>query len=393
MDLLPVLGSRLSLPAAPWIMAQTWRNLLFAHWPVAPERLRPLVPPGLTLDTFDGMAWLGVVAFRLSGVRFRGTPALPGVSAFPEINVRTYVTCGGAPGVLFLSLDANNPPGIAVARPLFRLPYSYSRIAFAESAEGHPLPEPAPGRRPPARRLRRHVPAGRPDHTGAARLARCLAHRALRLLHGGAGRGALSLRNSARAVGAAAGGGRHPREHDGGGARPAAGGPPAAALRASHARRLLAAAPAARRPGAGRGLLRGAAGLVVRRGPALDPHNGQGYNAGEWRPAPEGVPHEADRPDPVPQRRAIAADRPRHDPAPGGGGRRGRGADHRRRQPRPHRRRGPRARRRPYRAPHRQPGAGRRLPDRPRRLPAPGRRYHRQHRRRQPVSRRTASPT
>jgi uncharacterized protein len=135
-DLLPVLGSRVALPAAPWIMAQTWRNLLFAHWPVAPERLRPLVPAGLTLDTFDGVAWVGVVAFRLSGVRFRGTPPLPGVSAFPEINVRTYVTCGGAPGVLFLSLDANNPPGIAVARPLFRLPYSYSRIAFAESAEG-----------------------------------------------------------------------------------------------------------------------------------------------------------------------------------------------------------------------------------------------------------------
>jgi len=104
-------------------MAMTWHDLLFAHWPVAAEALRPLVPSALELDTFDGAAWIGVVPFRMSGVRFRGTPALPGPGAFPELNVRTYVTHGAKPGVWFFSLDAASRVAVRAARRWFRLPY------------------------------------------------------------------------------------------------------------------------------------------------------------------------------------------------------------------------------------------------------------------------------
>ena len=84
-------------------MAQSWHDLLFAHWPLPVETLAPLIPPGLTLDTFDGRAWIGVIPFRMSGVRLRGLPPMPGAAAFPELDVRTYVTDrpreqGGRPG-------------------------------------------------------------------------------------------------------------------------------------------------------------------------------------------------------------------------------------------------------------------------------------------------------
>ena len=77
------------LATGPWIMTQIWHELLFAHWPVPPETLRPLVPAVLPLDTFDDQAWLGVVPFRMTYVRTRCVPPLPGISDFPELNVRT----------------------------------------------------------------------------------------------------------------------------------------------------------------------------------------------------------------------------------------------------------------------------------------------------------------
>lgn len=119
-----------------WIMTQTWHNLLFAHWAVPCETLEPLLPMGLQLDTFEGRAWVGVVAFRLSKIRLRGLPEFPFASHFPEVNVRTYVTAGGRPGVLFLSLDTDNPLVVALARPWFRLPYYLADVRFKES-EGH----------------------------------------------------------------------------------------------------------------------------------------------------------------------------------------------------------------------------------------------------------------
>jgi uncharacterized protein len=122
-----------SLPAGPWVMAQSWHDLLFAHWPVDAAVLRPLLPPQLQIDTFEGQAWLAVVPFRMTGVRLRGTPAIPWLSAFPELNVRTYVAHGGMPGVWFFSLDAGNSLAVAIARAWFHLPYFRARMTCAES--------------------------------------------------------------------------------------------------------------------------------------------------------------------------------------------------------------------------------------------------------------------
>jgi uncharacterized protein YqjF (DUF2071 family) len=110
-------------PATPWVMTQTWYNLLFAHWPIPSETMRKLVPPQLELDTFDGQAWVGVVPFGMARVYPRGTFSVPWLSRFLELNVRTYVTLGGKPGVWFFSLDAANSVAVALARRFFRLPY------------------------------------------------------------------------------------------------------------------------------------------------------------------------------------------------------------------------------------------------------------------------------
>lgn len=121
------------LPRRPWVMAQSWHDLLFAHWPIEPALLCPLIPAGLRLDTFDNRAWVGVVPFRMSGVRLRGTPALPWLSAFPELNVRTYVVAEDKPGVWFFSLDAANALAVAIARAWFHLPYFRASMQCTES--------------------------------------------------------------------------------------------------------------------------------------------------------------------------------------------------------------------------------------------------------------------
>jgi uncharacterized protein YqjF (DUF2071 family) len=111
------------VPASPWLMTQSWHNLLFAHWPVDAAALRSRMPPGLPLDLYDGEAWIGVVPFQMTNVALRFVPALPWVSEFAELNVRTYVTIGGKPGVYFFSLDAESALAVAAARSLLHLPY------------------------------------------------------------------------------------------------------------------------------------------------------------------------------------------------------------------------------------------------------------------------------
>lgn len=111
------------MPRAPWVMTQTWHDLLFAHWPIDPARLRAHVPPSLDLDLHDGTAWLAVVPFRMSNVGPRAIPSLPGIAAFPELNVRTYVRIDDRPGVYFFSLDAASALAVRAARLLFNLPY------------------------------------------------------------------------------------------------------------------------------------------------------------------------------------------------------------------------------------------------------------------------------
>jgi uncharacterized protein len=120
---------------SPWIMTQTWHDLLFAHWPVEAKTLREHVPPGFEIDTFDGQAWVAVVPFHMSNVAPRGVPALPWVSAFPELNVRTYVRVNDRPGVYFFSLDASNPVAVGVARTLVHLPY-FTATMSVDQKEG-----------------------------------------------------------------------------------------------------------------------------------------------------------------------------------------------------------------------------------------------------------------
>jgi uncharacterized protein len=123
------------LPSGPWIMAQSWHDLLFAHWPIDSAQLRAHIPAALQIDTFERQAWIAVVPFRMSGVRLRLTPALPLLSAFPELNVRTYVVADGKPGVWFFSLDAQNPVAVAAARAWFHLPYFRARM-YCKGREG-----------------------------------------------------------------------------------------------------------------------------------------------------------------------------------------------------------------------------------------------------------------
>lgn len=119
-------------PRTSWVMAMTWSRLLFMHWPVPVESLRPHVPAMLDIDTFDGHAWLGVVPFTMTGVRARLTPPVPGPGAFHELNVRTYVTYQDKPGVWFFSLDAASRTAVEAARLGFKLAYFKACMSLNE---------------------------------------------------------------------------------------------------------------------------------------------------------------------------------------------------------------------------------------------------------------------
>ena len=107
------------LPQTHWVLFMRWHDLLFAHWPIRPEIIRPLIPSAVELDTFDGWCWIGIVPFRMSGVRPRHTPIS---MTFPELNVRTYVKTPDRPGVWFFSLEATNWFAVRTARWL-GMPY------------------------------------------------------------------------------------------------------------------------------------------------------------------------------------------------------------------------------------------------------------------------------
>ena len=121
------------------VMYQNWHHLLFLHWEVSPNELQALIPPQLTVDTFEGKAYIGLIPFTMTGVRPILLPPLPGVSAFHEVNVRTYVHKGGSdPGVWFFSLDANSHLAVNAARMAYHLNYKYAEIDFAASADAIP---------------------------------------------------------------------------------------------------------------------------------------------------------------------------------------------------------------------------------------------------------------
>ncbi len=124
-------------PSGRVAMRQRWADLLFLHWPVPAEALRPLIPPELEVDTFGGDAYVGLVPFTMTGVRPVWSPPVPGLSNFHEINVRTYVHREGRdPGVWFFSLDAAQSLAVRIARTIWHLPYHFARMSLERGAEG-----------------------------------------------------------------------------------------------------------------------------------------------------------------------------------------------------------------------------------------------------------------
>jgi hypothetical protein len=137
---LPELANRLAMrqrqPGSP-VMFQQWRDLLFLHWKYPVVEIQRTLPNGLFVDTFEGKAYLGVVPFFMRNTRPRFLPAVPGVSNFMEMNLRTYVhDHEGNPGVWFYSLDANQPLAVEIARRWFRLPYEHAKMEFLRTQDG-----------------------------------------------------------------------------------------------------------------------------------------------------------------------------------------------------------------------------------------------------------------
>ena len=118
-------------PTRRAVMRQRWDDLFFLHWEYAAAAIQARLPSGLTVDTFEGKAYLGVVGFRMNAVRPFGLPALPWLSYFNELNVRTYVRdASGEPGVWFFSLDCDRAPAVVIARAGFGLPYEHAEMSF-----------------------------------------------------------------------------------------------------------------------------------------------------------------------------------------------------------------------------------------------------------------------
>lgn len=165
-------------PSGSWALAMRWHDLLFMHWPVPEAALRSLVPPALSVDTFDGSAWLGVVPFRMSGVRPRFLPAVEPLSDFPELNVRTYVTADGRPGIWFFSLDAHNPLAVRSARATFKLPYFDAKMSCNTEGDevGYRSVRTHRGA-PPAEFAARYGPVGEPSESRPGTLENFLTER------------------------------------------------------------------------------------------------------------------------------------------------------------------------------------------------------------------------
>ena len=123
------------VPKSPWVLFQSWQELLFAHWRAPVDRLQRLVPRPLIVEEFDGSAWITMAPFRIEHFRPRFMPDIPGLSSFLELNVRTYVTLQGKPGVYFFSLDADSRAAVAGARAFYRLPYHTARMSLVHEGD------------------------------------------------------------------------------------------------------------------------------------------------------------------------------------------------------------------------------------------------------------------
>jgi uncharacterized protein YqjF (DUF2071 family) len=134
----PSIPDRLAIRVRPSgfpLMHQNWGKLLFMHWAIDAELLRPLIPSELSIDTFNGLAWIGVVPFTMWNIRASFLPRIPGASAFHEMNVRTYVHSNGVPGVWFFSLDAAHRLAVWGARTFYHLPYFNAEMSLDQDGE------------------------------------------------------------------------------------------------------------------------------------------------------------------------------------------------------------------------------------------------------------------
>ncbi len=126
-------------PAAPMrpLLTQSWLDLAFLHWAVAPEAVAPLLPRGTVPDTFDGATtYVGLVAFRMHRVGVLGLPGVPYLGSFPETNVRLYSVDGrGRRAVVFRSLDASRLVPVLVGRAAVRLPYVWARMGVERAGD------------------------------------------------------------------------------------------------------------------------------------------------------------------------------------------------------------------------------------------------------------------
>lgn len=112
------------------VVQQQWRNMAFLHWSFPPEEVDRLLPPGLLLDTFEEKAWVGLTLFEVHDFRTLPLPSLPGVSSYPETNLRTYVrTKDGADGIWFFSLEVDSIATVTAARSTLSVPYRWSKMS------------------------------------------------------------------------------------------------------------------------------------------------------------------------------------------------------------------------------------------------------------------------
>jgi len=116
----------------PWILSQTWEQLLFCNWRYRPETIAPLLPEGLELDLFDGSAWVSAVPLHVTKTHLHGVPAVPYLEHFDELNLRTYVRCGDHHGVWFFSIDAANEVCSVIGRWVFHAPYHAADVRLID---------------------------------------------------------------------------------------------------------------------------------------------------------------------------------------------------------------------------------------------------------------------
>jgi uncharacterized protein YqjF (DUF2071 family) len=119
----------------PWVHAQTWIGTAFLHWPLPVEQVRRVVPPGLPVDTWEGRAWVTLTPLLVRDARPRAGPPPGALGTFPELNLRTYTTLDGLPGVVFLTLDCASLLAVITARALYRLPYRLARMAMRREGD------------------------------------------------------------------------------------------------------------------------------------------------------------------------------------------------------------------------------------------------------------------